>query len=100
MSIFKTNDSTATHAFLSDFYSFGLQFAVAAGAIVIATSSSDEKLKIASKLGAKHVINYNTTPNWDDEILKIVRFNIFFMTSLLTSIEYFIDQWCRCQSCH
>jgi len=50
---------------------FGLQFAVAAGAIVIATSSSDEKLKMASKLGAKHVINYNTTPNWDDEILQI-----------------------------
>ncbi|KAF5379438.1 hypothetical protein D9615_006514 [Tricholomella constricta] len=50
---------------------FGLQFAVASGAIVIATSSSDEKLKIASKLGAKHVINYNTTPNWDEEILKI-----------------------------
>lgn len=50
---------------------FGLQFAVASGAIVIATSSSDEKLKLASKLGAKHVINYNKTPNWDEEILKI-----------------------------
>jgi len=49
----------------------GLQFAVASGAVVIATSSSDEKLKIASRLGAKHVINYNKTPNWDDEILKI-----------------------------
>ncbi|EGN99159.1 hypothetical protein SERLA73DRAFT_137349 [Serpula lacrymans var. lacrymans S7.3] len=50
---------------------FGLQLAIASGAIVIATSSSDEKLKIASKLGAKHVINYNKTPNWDEEILKI-----------------------------
>ncbi|KAF8165602.1 hypothetical protein B0H34DRAFT_671407 [Crassisporium funariophilum] len=50
---------------------FGLQFAVAAGATVIATSSSDAKLKIASKLGAKHVINYNTNPNWDDEVNKI-----------------------------
>ncbi|KAF8999882.1 NAD(P)-binding protein [Cyathus striatus] len=37
---------------------FALQFAVASGAIVIATSSSDEKLKIAAKLGAKHLINY------------------------------------------
>jgi NADPH:quinone reductase-like Zn-dependent oxidoreductase len=48
----------------------GLQFAVASGAIVIATSSSDQKLAIAKKLGAAHVINYNTTPNWDEEVLK------------------------------
>lgn len=52
---------------------FGLQFAVASGAVVIATSSSDEKLKIAKELGAKHLINYKTTPNWDEEVLKIVR---------------------------
>lgn len=51
---------------------FGLQFAAAAGAIVIATSSSDEKLKIAQKLGARHLINYKTTPNWDEEVLQIV----------------------------
>lgn len=50
---------------------FGLQFAVASGATVIATSSSDEKLKIAKKLGAKHLINYRTTPDWDEEVLKI-----------------------------
>ncbi|KAJ7211893.1 alcohol dehydrogenase superfamily protein [Mycena haematopus] len=49
---------------------FALQFAVASGATVIATSSSDEKLKITSKLGAKHVINYKTTPNWAAEVLK------------------------------
>jgi len=45
---------------------------VAAEAIVIATSSSDDKLKIATKLGAKHVINYNKIPNWDEEVKKIV----------------------------
>ncbi|KAJ8507508.1 hypothetical protein ONZ45_g10133 [Pleurotus djamor] len=50
---------------------FGLQFAVASGAQVIATSSSDEKLKIATKLGAKHVINYKKTPNWEDEVQKL-----------------------------
>ncbi|KAH7924189.1 NAD(P)-binding protein [Leucogyrophana mollusca] len=50
---------------------FGLQLAVASGATVIATSSSDEKLEIAKKLGAHHVINYNTTPDWDDVVLKI-----------------------------
>ncbi|KAL1943195.1 hypothetical protein VTO73DRAFT_4270 [Trametes versicolor] len=50
---------------------FGLQLAVASGATVIATSSSDEKLKIAKSLGAAHTINYKTTPNWDEEALKI-----------------------------
>ncbi|KAH6912124.1 alcohol dehydrogenase superfamily protein [Coprinopsis sp. MPI-PUGE-AT-0042] len=50
---------------------FGLQLAVASGATVIATSSSDEKLKIAKKLGAKHLINYNTTVDWDKEVLRI-----------------------------
>ncbi|KAJ7124591.1 hypothetical protein C8R43DRAFT_958643 [Mycena crocata] len=50
---------------------FALQFAVASGATVIALSSSDEKLKTATKLGAKHVINYKTTPAWDEEVLKL-----------------------------
>ncbi|KAF8970707.1 alcohol dehydrogenase superfamily protein [Flammula alnicola] len=50
---------------------FGLQFAVASGASVIATSSSNDKLKIARKLGAKHTINYKETPDWDQEVLKI-----------------------------
>ncbi len=50
---------------------FGLQLAVASGATVIATSSSDKKLDIAKKLGAKHLINYKTTPNWEEEVLKI-----------------------------
>ncbi|KAK0460398.1 alcohol dehydrogenase superfamily protein [Desarmillaria tabescens] len=50
---------------------FGLQFAVASGATVIATSSSDAKLEIAKKLGATHTINYNTTPDWDKEVLRL-----------------------------
>lgn len=52
--------------------SFGLQIASAMGATVIATSSSDEKLKLAKQLGATHVINYKTHPNWDEEALKLV----------------------------
>jgi NADPH:quinone reductase-like Zn-dependent oxidoreductase len=40
--------------------------------VVIATSSSDEKLQIAEKLGAKYLINYKKTPDWDEEVLKIV----------------------------
>ncbi|KAF5350963.1 hypothetical protein D9756_008234 [Leucocoprinus leucothites] len=50
---------------------WGLQFALASGATVIATSSSDEKLEVAAKLGAQHLINYKKTPNWDEEVLKI-----------------------------
>lgn len=41
-----------------------LQIAKAAGATVIATSSSDEKLERARALGADHLINYRTTPEW------------------------------------
>ncbi|KAJ7509493.1 chaperonin 10-like protein [Mycena galericulata] len=48
-----------------------IHFAVASGATVIATSSSDDKLKLATKLGAKHVINYETTMDWDTEVLKL-----------------------------
>ncbi len=44
---------------------FGLQFARMAGARVIATSSSDQKLARALELGAAHGINYQTTPEWD-----------------------------------
>jgi NADPH:quinone reductase-like Zn-dependent oxidoreductase len=43
---------------------FGLQFAKAAGFKVIVTSSSDEKLARAGALGADHLINYHTTPEW------------------------------------
>ncbi|KAI1790518.1 NAD(P)-binding protein [Ganoderma leucocontextum] len=50
---------------------FGLQLAVASGATVIATSSSDRKLDIAKKLGAKYVINYKRTPNWEEEVLRV-----------------------------
>jgi NADPH:quinone reductase-like Zn-dependent oxidoreductase len=43
---------------------FALQFAKARGATVIATSSSDEKLERAKKLGADHTINYKKTEDW------------------------------------
>ncbi len=41
-----------------------LAIAKAAGARVIATSSSDEKLARVRALGADEVINYRTTPDW------------------------------------
>ena len=43
---------------------FALQFAKLAGASVIVTSSSDEKLKRARALGADHTINYRSVPEW------------------------------------
>ncbi|KAF7543656.1 hypothetical protein G7Z17_g10564 [Cylindrodendrum hubeiense] len=43
---------------------FGVQFAKAAGAKVIATTSSSEKAKLLKKLGADHIINYKETPEW------------------------------------
>ncbi|MDG9884863.1 NAD(P)-dependent alcohol dehydrogenase [Pseudomonas sp. GD04058] len=47
---------------------FALQFAKAAGATVIATSSSDEKLERLKTLGADEVINYRSTPNWGEKV--------------------------------
>ncbi|MFD2641351.1 zinc-dependent alcohol dehydrogenase family protein [Pseudomonas japonica] len=47
---------------------FALQFAKAAGATVIATSSSDEKLERLKSLGADAVINYRSTPNWGEKV--------------------------------
>jgi NADPH:quinone reductase-like Zn-dependent oxidoreductase len=43
---------------------FALQFAKLLGATVIITSSSDEKLDRAKALGADHLINYRTHPDW------------------------------------
>ena len=47
---------------------FALQFAKRMGATVIATSSSDEKLKRVRALGADHTINYKTEPKWGDAV--------------------------------
>jgi len=41
-----------------------LQFAKAAGAEVVITSSSDAKLARARALGADHCVNYRRTPDW------------------------------------
>ena len=50
---------------------FALQFAKAHGARVIITSSSDEKLDRARALGADLGINYRSTPNWGEEVLRL-----------------------------
>ncbi len=50
---------------------FGLQFAHAAGARVIATSSSDGKLERARAMGASDVINYTANAEWQDAVRKL-----------------------------
>ncbi len=50
---------------------FALQFAKAAGAVVIATSSSAEKLARLRALGADHVINYREEPKWGQAVLDL-----------------------------
>lgn len=50
---------------------FALQFARLCGARVIITSSSDEKLERAKKMGAHHGINYKETPDWDARVLEL-----------------------------
>lgn len=50
---------------------FALQFAAAAGARVIVTSSSDAKLAEAKALGAAAGINYRSTPDWGVRVAEI-----------------------------
>jgi NADPH:quinone reductase-like Zn-dependent oxidoreductase len=50
---------------------FALQLAHAAGARVIATSSSDEKLARAKALGASDGVNYRTHPEWQEQVLTL-----------------------------
>jgi len=47
---------------------FALQFAKTSGARIIATSSSDDKLKRVLGLGASDGINYRSTPDWEEKV--------------------------------
>ena len=50
---------------------WALQLAKAAGLRTIVTSSSDAKLDRARSLGATATINYRTSPEWQDEVLRL-----------------------------
>lgn len=50
---------------------FAVQFAALAGARVIVTSSSDEKLARARELGAQETVNYATTPDWEKRVREL-----------------------------
>ena len=50
---------------------FALQFALQAGASVIITSSSDEKIERAIGLGASQGINYRAVPDWGERVREL-----------------------------
>ena len=50
---------------------FGLQFAAAAGARPIITSSSDDKIAKVKTMGAFGTVNYRTNPDWQKEVRKL-----------------------------
>ena len=50
---------------------FGLQFAAAAGARPIITSSSDDKIARVKTMGAFGTVNYRTNPEWQKEVRKL-----------------------------
>jgi NADPH:quinone reductase-like Zn-dependent oxidoreductase len=50
---------------------FGLQFAVAANARAIITSSSDEKIERARELGAFGTVNYRSVPEWQHDVRRL-----------------------------
>ena len=50
---------------------FALQFAAAAKARVVVTSSSDDKLVRVRELGARDGINYRTYPKWSERLMEV-----------------------------
>ena len=50
---------------------FALQIAKAAGARVIATTSSDEKARKLKAIGADEVVNYTQNPDWHQQVLSL-----------------------------
>jgi NADPH:quinone reductase-like Zn-dependent oxidoreductase len=50
---------------------FAIQFALACGFRVIATTSSQVKAGRLRSLGVSDVINYNENPNWQQEVLRL-----------------------------
>lgn len=68
---------------------FALQIARANGANVIATTSSPDKARLLKELGATHVINYKETPNWGEEVQKLVRAECDFLLACAYVLRFF-----------
>ncbi|RAK90208.1 NAD(P)-binding protein [Aspergillus costaricaensis CBS 115574] len=52
---------------------FAMLFALKAGAVVIATTSSDEKARRLKEMGVQHVLSYKQDPNWGETATKLTR---------------------------
>jgi NADPH:quinone reductase-like Zn-dependent oxidoreductase len=50
---------------------FALQFAQLFGARVVATTGNDQKAERLRALGAVHVLNYRTTPDWPERVREL-----------------------------
>ena len=61
---------------------FAVQFAKAAGAKVISTTSSPAKAELLKKLGADVVLNYKETENWGEEAKKITGGGVDFVVEV------------------
>jgi NADPH:quinone reductase-like Zn-dependent oxidoreductase len=66
-----TKDSTVLVLGSGGVSVLGAQLAKAAGARVIATTSSKEKEEKYKKLGVDHVINYRENPEWSEKIREL-----------------------------
>ncbi|KAK4701647.1 hypothetical protein P7C70_g4580, partial [Phenoliferia sp. Uapishka_3] len=66
---------------------FAMQFALSSGAHCIITSSSDAKLQKAKEIAGVHasrlhLINYTKTPEWAEEVRKIVPLGVNFVVEV------------------
>ncbi|ENH71823.1 hypothetical protein FOC1_g10000206 [Fusarium oxysporum f. sp. cubense race 1] len=69
--VFKLEELKDAYQYLVDQKHFGKVFAKAAGARVVATTSSTAKAQKLRELGADHVINYKEIPNWGEEAKRL-----------------------------
>lgn len=77
---------------------FAVHFAHAAGARIIATSSSDEKLAAIRGLGASDGINYAKQPDWEREVLRLTTGAASIMSSRSVARERWRSRWRRRRS--
>lgn len=66
----KPGDWVLVHAAAGGVGLAAVQIAKALGAIVVATASSSEKLQVAQRYGADHLINYSDK-SWPQQVLKL-----------------------------
>jgi NADPH2:quinone reductase len=67
----KKGETVLVHAGAGGLGLMAVQIASAVGAIVIATSSSDEKLEVARRFGAHKTVNYSGGREWWKEVLEM-----------------------------